>query len=112
MLQTKGYTGDTYCRGCNTKLSSGTEILPGDHIPESVWKMNENNHWKECSVFGCGIIIENTSGAHAYDGDGDADCNICGYTRTIIPIHKHSLEKVSAVAATCTSTGNTEHYKC
>ena len=112
VLQTKGYTGDTYCRGCNTKLSSGTEILPGDHIPESVWKMNENNHWKECSVFGCGIIIENTSGAHAYDGDGDADCNICGYTRTIIPIHKHSLEKVSAVAATCTSTGNTEHYKC
>ena len=112
VLQTKGYTGDTYCRGCNTKLSSGTEILPGDHIPESVWKMNENNHWKECSVFGCGIIIENTSGAHVYDGDGDADCNICGYTRTIIPIHKHSLEKVSAVAATCTSTGNTEHYKC
>ena len=112
VLQTKGYTGDTYCRGCNTKLSSGTEILPGDHIPESVWKMNENNHWKECSVFGCGIIIENTSGAHVYGGDGDADCNICGYTRTIIPIHKHSLEKVSAVAATCTSTGNTEHYKC
>ena len=112
VLQTKGYTGDTYCRGCNTKLSSGTEILPGDHIPESVWKMNENNHWKECSVLGCDIIIENTSGAHAYDGDGDADCNICGYTRTIIPIHKHSLEKVSAVAATCTSTGNTEHYKC
>ena len=112
VLQTKGYTGDTYCRGCNTKLSSGTEILPGDHIPESVWKMNENNHWKECSVLGCDIIIENTSGAHVYDGDGDADCNICGYTRTIIPIHKHSLEKVSAVAATCTSTGNTEHYKC
>ena len=112
VLQTKGYTGDTYCRGCNTKLSSGTEILPGDHIPESVWKMNENNHWKECSAFGCGIIIENTSGAHVYDGDGDADCNICGYTRTIIPIHKHGLEPVEAVAATCTSTGNTEHYKC
>ena len=112
VLQTKGYTGDTYCRGCNTKLSSGTEILPGNHIPESVWKMNENNHWKECSVSGCDIIIENTSGAHVYDGDGDADCNICGYTRTIIPIHKHGLELVEAVAATCTSTGNTEHYKC
>ena len=111
-LQTKGYTGDTYCRGCNTKLGSGTEILPGDHTPDSVWKMNENNHWKECSISGCGAVIENTSGAHVYDGDGDADCNICGYTRTIIPIHKHSLEKVSAVAATCTSTGNTEHYKC
>ena len=90
VLQTKGYTGDTYCRGCNTKLSSGTEILPGDHIPESVWKMNENNHWKECSVFGCGIIIENTSGAHVYGGDGDADCNVCGYNRDIAPAHTHN----------------------
>ncbi|MEE0181197.1 MAG: Ig-like domain-containing protein [Anaerovoracaceae bacterium] len=90
VLQTKGYTGDTYCRGCNTKLSSGTEILPGNHIPESVWKMNENNHWKECSVFGCGIIIENTSGAHVYGGDGDADCNVCGYNRDIAPAHTHN----------------------
>ena len=90
VLQTKGYTGDTYCRGCNTKLSSGTEILPGNHIPESVWKINENNHWKECSVSGCGIIIENTSGAHVYDGDGDADCNVCGYNRDIAPAHTHN----------------------
>ena len=90
VLQTKGYTGDTYCRGCNTKLSSGTEILPGNHIPESVWKINENNHWKECSVSGCGIIIENTSGAHVYDGDGDADCNVCGYNRDIALAHTHN----------------------
>ena len=112
VLQTKGYTGDTYCTGCNKMLGTGTEILPGDHITDSVWKMNENRHWKECSISGCGAVIENTGQAHIYDGDGDADCNICGYTRTIIPIHKHDLKTVTATAATCTSTGNIEYYKC
>ena len=112
VLQTKGYTGDTYCTGCNKMLGTGTEILPGDHIPDSVWKMNENRHWKECSISGCSAVIASTGEAHIYDGDEDADCNICGYTRKIIPIHKHDLKTVAATAATCTSTGNIEYYRC
>lgn len=39
---------------------------------------DDNSHWYECS---CGEKAEVR--AHTYDSDCDADCNGCGYTRTV-----------------------------
>ncbi len=45
---------------------------------------------------------------HEYDNSCDADCNLCGETRTA----SHSVETIEAVAPTCTQTGLTEGKYC
>ena len=42
------------------------------------YKTNETHHWYECD---CGDKAEVKS--HTYDNDCDADCNGCGYVRTV-----------------------------
>lgn len=39
-------------------------------------------------------------------------CKDCGYIITPAKNHKHDLQKVPAVAATCTQPGNIEYYTC
>jgi len=49
------------------------------------------------------------------DGEETRTCSIGGETETrIIPnlSHKHDLEKIAAVAATCEKDGNIEYYRC
>lgn len=45
---------------------------------ESGWKSDKDNHWKECTVAGCGVIIENSKAAHA-DANNDGKCDTCEY---------------------------------
>ena len=45
---------------------------------ESDWKSDKDNHWKECTVAGCGVIIENSKAAHA-DANNDGKCDTCEY---------------------------------
>ena len=45
---------------------------------ESDWKSDKDNHWKECTVAGCGVIIENSKAAHA-DTNNDGKCDVCEY---------------------------------
>ena len=79
----EGYTGDTYCSGCNELISRGTVIGKNAHNPAFVWSHDETHHWKDCQTVGCGNLIDKA--AHVYDDDADTDCNICGYERTITP---------------------------
>lgn len=39
---------------------------------------DKDNHWKECTVSGCGVIIENSKAAHA-DANKDGKCDTCEY---------------------------------
>ncbi len=50
------------------------------------WQYDDDNHWQECQYGSC----KQTQGldSHAYSGDWDADCNVCGYTRTVSHIHE------------------------
>lgn len=69
----EGYTGDTHCRGCDAKLSSGTTIGKSAHNPASVWSHNEAKHWKECTnVIGCGVKLQ--EGDHTSTGTNVATC--------------------------------------
>ena len=55
---------------------------PHSHDFGPGWKSDAFAHWQECS---CGE--KTTAEAHSYDGDQDAECNICGYEREISHTH-------------------------
>ena len=103
------------CSGCTRVFSdeSGVNeitldqtVLPFAHdLDTAAWSFNESNHWHECKKCGQQFGSE----AHKYDDDSDETCNICGYIRVI---HRHVLEQVSAVPATCVSAGNIAYYRC
>ncbi len=107
--QASGYSGDTYCLGCNTKLSSGTTVLPSPHAASTVWQQSETEHWKICSVDGCGAVLENTRAHHSYDDAADRSCSVCGYERTV---HTCSGTLVGGQAASCTTDGWMDYYQC
>ena len=77
------------CEGCGkfyedalgtkeiTDIASWGNLAKLDHT-ESDWKSDKDNHWKECTVAGCGVIIENSKAAHA-DANNDGKCDTCEY---------------------------------
>lgn len=78
-----GYTGDTYCKGCGEKLSSGTVI-------------NADGH----------------RGGMASCTD-QAECEICHEKYGEPDSSRHpGLEKIDAIPATAASTGTLAHWRC
>ena len=77
------------CEGCGkfyedalgakeiTDLAAWGNIAKLGHT-ESDWKSDKDNHWKECTVAACGVIIENSKAAHA-DANNDGKCDTCEY---------------------------------
>mgnify|MGYP005970663637 CR=1 FL=1 len=78
-----GYTGDTYCKGCGEKLSSGTVIHADGHKGGTATCTDK----AECEV------------CHEKYGEPDAN-------------HHTGLETVDAVPATAASTGTVAHWRC
>ena len=91
------------CEGCGkfyedalgakeiTDLAAWGNIAKNGHT-ESDWKSDKDNHWKECTVAACGVIIENSRAAHA-DANNDGKCDTCEYnvgTTTTNPNNKPS----------------------
>ena len=109
--QENGYSGDTYCLGCNVKLSSGTIVPPSPHVASTEWQQSETEHWKICSVDSCGVVLENTRKSHSYDDDADPDCNTCGYVRTSVHTCGNATP-VSGQAPGCTMNGWKGYYQC
>lgn len=77
------------CEGCGkfyedalgakeiTDLANWGNLPNLDHT-ESDWKSDKDNHWKECTVAACGVIIENSKTAHK-DENKDGKCDVCEY---------------------------------
>ena len=77
------------CEGCGkfyedalgakeiTDLAAWGNIAKLGHT-QSDWKSDKDNHWKECTVAACGVIIENSKAAHA-DANNDGKCDTCEY---------------------------------
>lgn len=87
-----GYTGDTYCKTCGTKLKTGTTITKKAHsytatITTQSTCIKEGVKTYKCS---CGV----------------------SYTEAIAKTTHNSNTTIPAVAATCTKTGLTEGKKC
>ena len=99
----EGYTGDTYCKDCNTLLEEGSVIEKSHEHEFGDWKSNEENHWKECE---CGEEFELDEHEKTLVNKKEATCNEPGYTGdlvcsvcerlleegTVIPAHEHETE--------------------
>ena len=77
------------CEGCGKFFEDAlgakeiTDLAAWGNIPknghtESDWKSDKDNHWKECTVAACGVIIENSKAAHK-DDNNDGKCDTCEY---------------------------------
>ena len=116
---TAGNSAYYTCDGCDKWFADATgsveitdktsvKIPAPGHTAGTEWKSDDTNHWHECTVAGCGVIIESTKSAHDYGSDNV--CDTCGYDKTVP--HTHNLTLVAAKAATCTEGGKEAYYKC
>ena len=99
----KGNTAYYTCDGCDkwfedatgaSEITDKTSVILAatGHIA-SDWKSDNTDHWKECTVVGCGVIIEGSKAAHTAgewiidtpatattSGSKHKECTVCGYT--------------------------------
>jgi len=109
-----GYTGDTYCSDCDTKIATGTTIGMDEHTPASVWSTDETHHWKECTVVGCGNLIDKAShtGGEA-TCKAKAVCSVCGVAYGSLNSDNHKNTEVrDAATAECNTPGYTGDTWC
>ena len=99
----KGNTAYYTCDGCDKWFEDATGaseitdktsvILAATGHSASDWKSDNTDHWKECTVVGCGVIIEGSKAAHTAgewiidtpatattSGSKHKECTACGYT--------------------------------
>ena len=71
--------------------TTGGDLAP--HTHSLAYKYSDGaGHWQECSDANCPDVAgsKTATASHSYDNDTDTTC-VCGYTRTIMPSHTHSL---------------------
>ena len=105
------------CDGCDKWFEDATgsveitdktsvKIPAPGHTAGTEWKSDDTNHWHECTVAGCGVIIESTKSAHTAGewivdtpatattaGTKHKECTVCKKvleTATIPATHSHS----------------------
>ena len=72
---TAGNSAYYTCDGCDKWFEDATgsveitdktsvQIPAPGHTAGTEWKSDDTNHWHECTVAGCGVIIESTKSAH------------------------------------------------
>ena len=101
-----GYTGDTYCLGCNTKLTTGTELRKAhntthvDAIPATCKTTGTVEHWH------CNTCNKDFA-------DEDSTTALIDLTTPKDPTnHTGGTEVRSAAEATCEKTGYTGDTYC
>ena len=116
--QTDGYTGDTKCLGCGVIIGYGQPIAAGAHTPAGVWSTDGQYHWKECTVVGCGVVIDGSKAEHKSEKaenkaacEKQAVCDVCGVGYGEIPQHNYGTEKPEQPAE-IGKTGLKAHYQC
>ena len=84
----------------NDKISISAEgyqdvtfVIQGEHLFNTVWKHDENTHWKECMVKGCGLKTDVTdhSGGQA-SCQKKAECEVCGQEYGELEAHNYGSE--------------------
>lgn len=66
-----------------------------EHKWSTEWSSDGECHWHECLNPDCPITKNNEKdgyGAHKYDDEHDATCNVCGHVREVEPEHEHKWD--------------------
>ena len=111
--QTDGYTGDTKCLGCGEIIEYGHSIPAGAHTPAGVWSTDGQYHWKECTVVGCGVVIDGSKAEHSSTGANVATCqkaavcDVCGVSYGTVADHDWNTSSWEKDA-----TGHWHWWKC
>ena len=113
-----GYTGDKKCNECDGLIEQGQAIPAGAHVPADDWSTDSTHHWRECTVIGCGIVIDGSKAEHKSEKDENkaacgkqAVCDVCGVAYGEIPQHNYGTEKPEQPAE-IGQTGLKAHYQC
>ena len=127
-----GYTGDTYCKDCNEKISDG-EIIPAKghswnegEITTSPTCENAGVKTYTCTVCNETKTEEIPANGHSWDegkvttaptcenaGVKTYTCTVCKATKTeAIDATGHTPVEVAEQPATCTESGHTAGTKC
>lgn len=110
----KGYTGDTWCINCNTKISSGSDIpATGKHTDaDGKWETDGTNHWHTC-YFGTKFDVTAHSGGEA-TCKKQAECTVCGHSYGELDSnnHKGTTYVKEQKEATCYEEGYTGNTYC
>lgn len=110
---TDGYTGDTYCLGCNEKIADG-KVVPatGKHTDaDGKWESDDENHWYTCQ---CGEVFDKAlhEGGEA-TCSAKAVCEVCSAEYGELDPDNHvNTEIRGAVAATEEAEGYTGDKWC
>lgn len=91
------------------------------HTPANVWSTDSEYHWKECTIVGCGIVIDASKAAHTPDHQGNATeeyaikCSVCGYIIEAQLNHTHLFDKEVAeeqyISSKANCTEPAKYYK-
>ena len=130
-----GYTGDTYCLGCNTLISKGQEIAALNHK----WDEGVVTTQATCSTEGVKTFTCQNDATHTYtesipvdenahdwgeweetpatcteDGSRTHTCKLDeSHTETeVLPALGHNTTATAAKDATCEETGNIAYWYC
>ena len=98
------------CERCNAVIKDAK-----DHKWSDSWTKDASGHWHACQNDGC--TKKKDEAAHTPDipvptDDTDQKCTFCEYIIAPKKSHEHTLQKIEAKEATCTTPGNKEYYKC
>lgn len=65
----------------NKEITAESDLtIPVKGHKESKWKSNIDTNWKECTVKGCGAVIDGTLAEHEFSEKGKFE--ICGFKRS------------------------------
>ena len=98
------------CERCNAVIKAAK-----DHDWSDSWTKDASGHWHACQNDGC--TKKKDEADHTPDrseptDDTDQKCTVCEYIIAPKKSHVHTLQKIEAKEATCTTEGNKEYYKC
>ena len=122
----KGWEAYSKCNDCEQLFDSeGNEINDIPYLPLSTthtegkeWKYNDTQHWHECTVVGCGTVIETSRANHSGGTatcQNKAVCATCNQPYGAFAEHNYG-ELIAQVNPVHTPEGLTDgtaaHYKC
>ena len=98
------------CERCKAVIKAAK-----DHDWSDSWTKDASGHWHACQNDGC--TKKKDEADHTPDiseptDDTDQKCTVCEYIIAPKKSHVHTLQKIEAKEATCTTPGNKEYYKC